>query len=80
VVPIAAEHYAENNAPSLDVTPVIVSVLKAKWPPYDLLEVEVAGLTAAIAQVCGRPAENVHIIYSPEATGRVAFGGKLFQV
>ena len=41
------------------------------------LQTEVDRLTAAIAQICDRPAENVHIIYLPEGAGRIAFGGKV---
>jgi len=59
------------------VYPVFVSVLKAKISSTDSLEVEVAKLTAVIAQICNRPEENVHIIYLPQGAGRVAFGGKV---
>jgi len=74
---IAAGHYAENGGPPEGVYPVFVSVLKAKLPVAAELEAEVASLTAAVAQACARPPENVHIIYLPEGSGRVAFGGKL---
>jgi phenylpyruvate tautomerase PptA (4-oxalocrotonate tautomerase family) len=75
---IAAEHYAENSDRSSEaVYPVFVSVLKAKLPPPDRMQTEVVSLTAAIAQVCRRPQEHIHIIYLPEGAGRVAFGGKI---
>jgi len=74
---IARENYAENSSVSEDIYPVFVSVLKAKLPSPDSLQAEVAKLTAAIAQVCGRPQENVHIVYLPAGAGRVAFGGKV---
>ena len=73
---IAAEHYAENGGPPEGVYPVFVSVLKAKLPTAAELQTEIASLTAAVAQVCARPPENVHVIYLPEGSGRVAFGGK----
>ncbi len=38
---------------------------------------EVRRLTDAIAAACGRPAENVHLVYAPAGRGRVAFGGRL---
>jgi len=78
VSPIAAEHYAENNGGAPEaVYPVFVSVLKMKLPPPDRLQAEVVSLTAAVAQVCARPLENVHILYLPEGAGRVAFGGEV---
>jgi phenylpyruvate tautomerase PptA (4-oxalocrotonate tautomerase family) len=75
---IPAEHYAENQTgrPS-DVYPVFVSILKAKLPPLDQRQSEVARLTEAIARICRRPPENVHILYLPEGAGRMAFGGTL---
>lgn len=74
------EHYAENGVSFEDtIRPVFVSVLKGKLPPPDILRDEVCRLTEAIAKVCGRPAENVHIVYQPEGSGRVAFGGKLVE-
>ena len=77
---LARENYAENIIASEDICPVFVSVLKAKLPSPDLLQVEVAKLTAAVAQICGRPQENIHIIYLPEGMGRVAFGGKMIHL
>ncbi len=78
VRPLAGENYAENHdSPPGDVYPVFVSVLKAKLPSPDALRREVDRLTAAIAQICNRSTQNVHIIYLPEGTGRIAFGGKV---
>ena len=74
---IASEHYAENGAEPERAYPVFVSVLKAHRPPPEVLQTEIAHLTLSIAQICNRPADTVHVIYSPEAAGRVAFGGKL---
>jgi phenylpyruvate tautomerase PptA (4-oxalocrotonate tautomerase family) len=74
---IARENYAENIISFENFLPVFVSVLKAKLQSPDLLQIEIAKLTAAVAEICGRPEDNIHIIYVPEGTGRVAFGGKL---
>ena len=75
---LALEHYAENGGgPPPGIYPVFVSVLKANLPPPDRLAIEVAELTRAVARACGRPGENVHVLYEPEAAGRVSFGGKL---
>jgi len=75
---IPAEFYSENQtARPTDVYPVFVSVLKAKLPPLDELQREVTRLTEAVARICRRPLENVHILYLPEGAGRVAFGGRI---
>jgi len=72
------EHYAENGGGlSPDVFPVFVSVIKSKIPGQIELENEIALLTSAIARACGRPKENVHILYHANVAGRIAFGGKL---
>lgn len=72
---IPADNYAENGGH--DTFPIFVSVLKARWPAEEALREEAARLAAVVAEVCRRPAGNVHIIYQPEGAGRVAFGGKL---
>ena len=72
------DHYAENGGgPSVSVYPVFASVLKVRLPSPDALRAEVSRLTAAIAQATGRPEEHVHVAYSPEGAGRVAFGGEI---
>ncbi len=70
--------YAENGGVlDPDVRPVFVTVLRSVLPPPQELEREAAALAAAIAGVCGRPQENVHILYEPPAAARIAFGGRL---
>lgn len=70
------EQYAENGTTSpAGWHAVFVTVLKAQRPSGPALQAEVRALTDAIARVCGRPAENVHILYEPDARGRIAFGG-----
>jgi phenylpyruvate tautomerase PptA (4-oxalocrotonate tautomerase family) len=72
--------YAENGGgPPKGVRPVIVRLLKRELPTNRALKVEVQALTKAIALVCRRPVQNVHIIYEPPARGRVAFGGELVE-
>jgi len=70
-------HYAENGGKEEGVYPIIVSVLKSKLPPPEEMQKEVEKITSAVAQICGRSSENVHVIYQPEGKGRVAFGGKI---
>ena len=75
---IPCNHYAENGGgPPDGVFPVFVSVLRARLPAPDVLLAEVARLTTAVAEVTGRPQENVHIVYLPAGAGRLAFGGEL---
>ena len=75
------EQYAENRAPlTSDIQSVFVSVLKSRsCGPIELKD-EVAKLCDEIARVCGRPRENIHILYLPDAAGRMAFGGELVPV
>lgn len=70
--------YAENaGGPPEGVWPVLVSVLQAELTQRSQLSEQASRLAVAIAEACGRPIENVHIIFEPPAAGRIAFGGKL---
>ena len=70
--------YAENGTETPDGWhSVFVTVLKAQRPAGAALEAEVRALTDGIARICGRPAENVHVLYESDAQGRIAFGGRL---
>jgi phenylpyruvate tautomerase PptA (4-oxalocrotonate tautomerase family) len=74
------EYYAESGANADDeVLPVFVSILKAHLPKADSMKAEVSSLTEAIAKICAREPENVHLIYEPGAAGRVAFGGTVVE-
>ena len=73
------KHYTENGVNKQQVFPVFVTVLKRKLPQKEEIKKEIEKLTQAIAKICNRSAENVHIIYLPEGTGRVSFGGKLVE-
>lgn len=75
---LSPQLYAENGSPQpAGWRAVFVRVLKAQCPTGAALESEVLALTDGVARVCGRPPENVHIIYEPDARGRIAFGGHL---
>lgn len=75
---LPAAQYAENGiAPDATPHPVFVSVLKADPPAGDALAHESKQLATALAALCGRPVENVHIFWEQAGQGRVAFGGKL---
>jgi hypothetical protein len=76
--PLPKHCYAENGIETPDGwNSVFVTVLKAQRPTGSALEAEVRALTEGVARVCGRPVENVHILYEPDAQGRIAFGGSL---
>jgi phenylpyruvate tautomerase PptA (4-oxalocrotonate tautomerase family) len=72
------ECYAENGVASPEGWhSVFVTVLKAQRPTGLELGAEVRALTEGVARICGRPMENVHVLYEADAQGRIAFGGKL---
>lgn len=72
------DSYAENGGgPADGILPVFVTVLKAQKPDGTKLKEEIRQLTGQVARICGRPEENVHILYLPDAAGRIAFGGLL---
>ncbi len=75
---IARQHYAENGGgPPMGTLPIFVSILKQEMPAKNQLRDEIRLLTTAIAEICDRPEQNVHILYLPEAAGRIAFGGNM---
>lgn len=71
--PMAA--YAENGG-AKDL-PVFVDVVLGQWPELDAMRRQAFHLAEAVARACGRPAENIHILFAPPAKGRIAFGGNL---
>src|SRR5262245_23141957 len=73
---LPAEQYAENDRTQAGIYPIFVSVIKSKVGTADKMQKEVEQITGAVAQICGRSSENVHLIYQPEGKGRLAFGGK----
>ena len=73
---LSEHHYAENGGKDEGIHPVFVSVLKANVPPREELQSEAAVITNAVAQICDRSPSLVHVIYAPQGSGRVIFGGK----
>jgi phenylpyruvate tautomerase PptA (4-oxalocrotonate tautomerase family) len=70
---LAASNYAENGPP-LPTLPVFARLLvrtrdPSVWPTRAEL------IAAAVADATARPREVVHVIFEPDATGRVFFGG-----
>lgn len=75
---LLSRHYAENGT-VVDgaALPAFVTVLQSHPPSGAALPDEITRLTTQIAKALGRPAERVHILYAPAASGRQAFGGRL---
>lgn len=73
---LARSDYAENGVEvSRDLRPVWVSIMRGIDPAERLLVDEAAQIARSVARICGRARENVHVIYLPQASGRIAFGG-----
>ncbi len=71
------EHYGESGPFGDDVRPVFVTIMAYERPAGDELRRTVAEVTATVAALTGHAGDNVHVIYTPDARGRVAFGGEL---
>ena len=70
--------YAENDTANPEGwNAVFVTVLKSQRPTGAALDAEVRALTEGVARVCARLVQSVHILYEPDARGRIAFGGRL---
>jgi len=70
---ISASNYAENGSPS-KALPVFVRVLvrtkdPSVWPK------RAAAIAVAVADATTRERASVHVIFEPDASGRVFFGG-----
>ena len=71
--------YAENGGLDAEVRPVFVTVLERLRPTGPDLADRITRVTAAVAEVTGRDAEHVHVLYDADAVGRLAFGGRLVE-
>jgi phenylpyruvate tautomerase PptA (4-oxalocrotonate tautomerase family) len=76
---ISNDHYAENGGKEEGMYPIFISVLKSRLPHPDEMQKEVDAITGAVATVCNRSSDFVHVIYLPEGKGRAAFGGKIVK-
>jgi len=70
--------YAEDGEDTMSFSPVFVSVLKGVIPSRSELAEEALALAEAVGTACQRQTEQVHILFEPPASGRIAFGGKLY--
>lgn len=77
---IDQDKYAENQTiAGSGVHPTFVNVLRAELPGVGALRIEMAEIAKIVARTLNRPRENVHVLYSPAARGRIAFGGELLE-
>ena len=75
---VPRDAYAENGVTTpLGAHAVFVEITKRALPTADALATEAALVSTAVAQICDRPPERVHVIYEPPGAGRIAFGGEL---
>ena len=72
--------YAENRAVTgSDAWPTFVNILRAELPERDALRREMTKVAEIVARTLHRPLENVHVLYAPDASGRIGFGGVLLE-
>ena len=72
--------YAENRAAMRgDAWPAFVHILRAELPAPAALQREMARVAEVVARTLSRPRENVHVLYAPDAKGRIGFGGTLVE-
>ncbi len=77
---INPDQYAENKTVIDAATrPTFVTVLRAELPDANQLRLDMAEIAEMVARTLDRPRENVHVLYSPGAKGRIGFGGELVE-
>ena len=74
---LPADQFAESGGAASDVRPVFVSVLLGRCNEIKERAQIASGLVEEFSRILSRPAENIHVLFEPEAMGRIAFGGKL---
>jgi phenylpyruvate tautomerase PptA (4-oxalocrotonate tautomerase family) len=73
---LPASHYSENGPP-IATLPVFVRVLARTRDSTDAAErpQRAEMIAAVVSQVTARERSSVHVIFEPDASGRVFFGG-----
>ena len=72
--------YAENQTridPS--TRPVFITVLKSRLGDENELAAEAKAIAGTVSGLLGRPVQNTHVLFQPDAAGRIAFGGELVR-
>jgi phenylpyruvate tautomerase PptA (4-oxalocrotonate tautomerase family) len=74
------DRYGESGGPVADaVHPVFVTVTAHHRPGAERLAEVVEQITTSVAGTTGHARQNVHVIFAPDAVGRVAFGGRVVE-
>jgi phenylpyruvate tautomerase PptA (4-oxalocrotonate tautomerase family) len=77
---VRRDHYGESGGPLGDsVKPVFVTITSRHQPAREQFAEVVEQITSAVARATGHPRQNVHVIFAPDAAGRVAFGGHVVE-
>ena len=74
--------YAENTGDVPEdhpFRPIFVRVLHRRVPALDVRRSQARSIAEEASRLCGRRPENVHVLFEPEANGRIAFGGRLVE-
>lgn len=72
--------YAENQeVVDQSIRPVFVTVLKADSGDEQLRASEAKAIADEVSRLLQRPVQNTHILFQPDAAGRIAFGGELVR-
>jgi phenylpyruvate tautomerase PptA (4-oxalocrotonate tautomerase family) len=70
---LPASHYAENGPP-VATLPVFVRVI-ARTRDHAESPQRAGAIAAAVSEATARERSSVHVIFEPDASGRVFFGG-----
>ncbi len=77
---LSTDQYGENGGSEEGVFPIFISILLGQNPDEKVRSKIALELAEAASNVFNRPKENIHIIFLPDAIGRIAFGGHLKTV
>ncbi|MEM9083078.1 MAG: hypothetical protein AAGB34_05725 [Planctomycetota bacterium] len=73
-------HYAESTRTESETpSPVFVEVLQSALPGEDELARMAKEIGAVISRGIERDPDLVHVLFLPGASGRIAFGGRLYK-
>lgn len=73
------DEYAECGTDSGESQPVFVSLLMTQFVDIEERESIASDLANAFGEILQRSPESIHLLFEPEAAGRVAFGGRLHR-
>jgi phenylpyruvate tautomerase PptA (4-oxalocrotonate tautomerase family) len=74
------DRYAENQTRIDQSTrPVFITVLKSRLGDENELAAEAKAIAGTVSGILGRSVQNTHVLFQPDAAGRIAFGGELVR-